>query len=592
MNPVPVVSSAIWAAYGDALGFITERRDANGVKRKHADGVSRPISWKRRVGGKFGPTVELPAGAYSDDTQLRLATSRAIRGDGTFDVEAFAKVELPVWQAYHLGGGRGTKAAAHNLERKDVTWYTNFFVDDGATYVQSGGNGAAMRIQPHVWSEPLERRGRSALALNVFRNSITTHGHPRGFLGALFHAQCLHMALKERRVADPDNWMSVTEMFEQVLDLVSSDENLARVWRPTWEQQTGQSLRSAIREVQDEHRRDIMISAELLFAGDPRESYRKILKEIGGLDKKSMGSGTKTALLASILAFLFRDLGVEEAMIAASNELGSDTDTIATMAGALLGSLTNKAPRIPPQDASYVSFEAERLACISDGQVRPSFSYPDLLHWRAPKTQLDTVGMVDGAVAVAGLGTASPLGDLATAPKQENVGWEWLRLSFGQTVLAKRRAKLPPLPRYSMPHQPSEQNRAKAEVVSRAEAMRRSATESTSEPNRPKAAVTPRADAIRESAAEELLERGVQQNFLDKLAPPSSREKSIDKVTDEVIRSGFHPVAVGKTLIELIDRSARPIEDAAAYAAILAKARVARLRGRGRRAEREPGDEP
>jgi ADP-ribosylglycohydrolase len=564
VNPSRVVGSAIWAAYGDALGFITEFRDANGVKRRlSADGVALPVPWERRVGGKFGPTVELPPGCYSDDTQLRLATSRSIRGDGTFDVEAFAKVELPVWLAYHLGAGRGTKAAARNLERKDVTWYSNFFAEAGTKYVQGGGNGAAMRIQPHVWSEPSERSGPSTLALNVFRNAITTHGHPRGFLGALFHAQCLHFALKGGQIASPDEWMKFTDSFEEVSDLVRLDEQLDRVWRPTWEQQTRQSLRAAVRDVQYEHRADIMIASEILaLGGNPRGAYRELLNAIGGLAKATVGSGTKTALLAAAVSFLYRDIGVEEAMIAASNELGSDTDTIATMAGALLGSVSRVAPKVLPLDADYLTKEAERLASISEGIRSPSFAYPDLLYWRAPKTQLDAVGVFGGKTALVGLGYASTSGSIAKAPKQQNVGWEWLRLSFGQTVLAKRRAKLTPLSPHSMPQQPSESSRSGSDAKpSPAELRRRSgpAGESDAQPN--------------------LFERPARP------AGATVGQLSIDKLTDEAIRSGFHPVAVGKNLLELIDSSRTPIEDAIAYVAILAKARVARLRGRKRNEE-------
>ena len=69
--------------------------------------LDKPIAWKRRIGGRSGVTVTLPRGCYSDDTQLRLATGRAIRSDG-FDVEAFAKVELPLWLSYGLGGGKST----------------------------------------------------------------------------------------------------------------------------------------------------------------------------------------------------------------------------------------------------------------------------------------------------------------------------------------------------------------------------------------------------------------------------------------------------------------------------------------------------
>ena len=89
----------------------------------------------------------LPAGCYSDDTQLRLATGRAIRPD-SFDVEAFAKVELPVWLGYALGAGKSTSAAALNLSKPRTSWFANTFKG----WTESGGNGAAMRIQPHVWA--------------------------------------------------------------------------------------------------------------------------------------------------------------------------------------------------------------------------------------------------------------------------------------------------------------------------------------------------------------------------------------------------------------------------------------------------------
>jgi hypothetical protein len=83
------------------------------------------VPWRRRVGGQFGVTVDLPAGAISDDTQLRLATCRSMLPDGSFDVETFSKIELPVWLAYALGAGRGSRAAATHLVRRDATWASN-----------------------------------------------------------------------------------------------------------------------------------------------------------------------------------------------------------------------------------------------------------------------------------------------------------------------------------------------------------------------------------------------------------------------------------------------------------------------------------
>lgn len=126
-----IVSSALWAAAGDALGSVTELADEGARShRTGSSGLHQTIDWQIGIGGRFGPTVVLPAGTYSDDTQLRLAVSRAIRGTGELDVAAFAKVELPVWLSYALGAGRGTTAAANNLRKQGVAWFSNFFLQE------------------------------------------------------------------------------------------------------------------------------------------------------------------------------------------------------------------------------------------------------------------------------------------------------------------------------------------------------------------------------------------------------------------------------------------------------------------------------
>ncbi len=149
-----VVNSSLWAAAGDALGWITELVNGrSAVKRRIGSfEVNEPVDWERIIGGKVGPKVHLPAGTYSDDTQLRLAVSRSIRNNGFFDVESYAKIELTVWRSYALWGGIGTKSAAQNISKRTVSWFNNFYIKGKKGYFLSGGKGAAMRIQPHVWS--------------------------------------------------------------------------------------------------------------------------------------------------------------------------------------------------------------------------------------------------------------------------------------------------------------------------------------------------------------------------------------------------------------------------------------------------------
>ena len=170
--------SMLWAAYGDALGFISELVDQKGLARRtQGTPLDHLMNWERRVGGRRGVDVLLPAGCWSDDTQLRMAVSRSMSGHG-FDIETFARIELPVWLCYALGGGRASKAAAKHLGKPRTLWYANTFPG----WAAAGGNGAAMRIHPHVWAAPDLDGG---YMLDVIADSVCTHGHPSRHRGSL-----------------------------------------------------------------------------------------------------------------------------------------------------------------------------------------------------------------------------------------------------------------------------------------------------------------------------------------------------------------------------------------------------------------------
>ena len=225
--------SALWAAYGDALGWISELTDANGLARRTGGTpLEKPVAWRRRIGGRSGVTVTLPQGCYSDDSQLRLATSRAIRSDG-FDVEAFSKVELPVWLSYALGGGKSTTSAALNLTKSSAVWYANRFKG----WTNSGGNGAAMRIQPHVWATRFPRDGATFLP-DVVRNSICTHSHPTGLMGAALHALTLAHAMDKGSLPSPDDLWGIAKEAARLPEIVAGDFNIAN-WRTAFENEAG-----------------------------------------------------------------------------------------------------------------------------------------------------------------------------------------------------------------------------------------------------------------------------------------------------------------------------------------------------------------
>lgn len=556
MTKVPQVSrrdrtvgSALWAAYGDAIGFTTELASASMVKQRTgaAGPVSTTVRWQRLIGGRFGALVEMPAGTYSDDTQLRLATSRSIQQDGFFDVESFAKIELPVWLGYALGGGLGSKAAATSLASSSISWFSNFFRTDKATYVGGGGNGAAMRVQPHVWaatdlSEPL------TYLASVVRNAVATHGHVRGIAGAMIHAETLAYVLREEKLPHPEEWAHFASVLHLLPRIVDADSDLRTFWLPTWERESGFTIAEASGTVGKEWVAACSETADDICKN--AAGYATIVERLNGLRPEERGSGLKSALFSICAAWAFRESGPAQALVAVANLLNSDTDTIATMTGALLGALPNQLePDGAIQDRDYICFEATRLYEVSQRMGRNSFSYPDLLYWQAPKTPLDTLGSVGEQNALYGLGEAEATGPVY-ATKQSDTGFQWFRLDFGQTVLCKRRTKPRPVPESALP-----------------------------------SLEAPRADLSPPKQRTQMHEQDLfsaKPSIVEPTDMPNPHvEQSLDAATDEAIRSEFDPAIVGRQLIRFAD-SENGLELAVAYAAIVVKAKRARLKRNNR----------
>lgn len=446
--------SSLWAGWADAVGFITELADERLVnKRLNGRPLIEPIQWERRVGGRSGVNAVLPAGTYSDDTQLRLATGRAISGYG-FDVDAFARIELTVWPTYALGGGRATKAAAGSFGKKNRPWFANFF--DG--WVEAGGNGVAMRIQPHVWSAPGSDDLGSYL-VDVVTNGVTTHGHPRALVGAVLHAVALRRTLITGSVPMPDVWSELLEIAADVVTLLDESDQITSVWRPAWERTVGKSFSSAWQETITECEEMLASSRRMVDAlhGNvtaPSRTARKAYEDLAAVlrlaDPARRGSATSTAVAALALAATFPD-GPANCALLAAHALGTDTDTIATMAAALAGagSAASRRPG-PVLDASYLASEGARLAHIAVGLPTETFSYPDLIGWVPPHSQLDSVGFVNGKPALAGIGWITPVKASETFSSR-GAQWQWMKSDFGASFLVKHRAQLRPLPESMWP---------------------------------------------------------------------------------------------------------------------------------------------
>ena len=430
-------NSMLWAAYADALGFISELVTKKGLEHRTNGAVlDQLMSWERRVGGRQGILVKLPAGCWSDDTQLRLSVSRAISNHG-FDVECFARIELPVWPSYALGGGRASKKAARNLGKPGKLWYANSF----SGWFNAGGNGAAMRIQPHVWSSP-DLNGE--YMSDVIIDSVCTHGHPRAIVGACFHAAALAHCLRTGDIPNLKDCGQIVDEIQDGFTMIDDHSSLGTTWKNLWEQETGQKLHegwhATIAELREALDRAMYSEPGVV---DITATYRGIIERLGLKAKYQLGSGILTSVAAVALAAI--SPSSSKGTIIAANEIGTDTDTIATMAGALLGACnTNEPPPQEPHDNAYLLAEADRLAAISQDHEVINHPYPDPLTWTAPRTQADALTQDNGQLIAEGLGPVDILEEAIWA-RDNKFAWQWVKTDFGQTLLIKRRPELKPL---------------------------------------------------------------------------------------------------------------------------------------------------
>jgi hypothetical protein len=336
--------------------------------------------------------------------------------------------------------------------------------------------------------------------------------------------------------------------------LIRSHDLLEHLWLGLWEKRSAASLEDAVGEVIDELRADIAALQEI---GDGAGGYGDAVEALGAFRPEQRGSGTKTAVLSAVAAWLFADQP-ERAVITCANRLGTDTDSIATMTGALIGATLDEGPHLPLTDRSYIEREADRMWAISEQRQVSSFPYPAIMTWSPPRSQLDCRGLAGERLAAAGLGPASEQGEILAESGKADGAWGWADLWFGQRVLIKRRTRPKPLP--------------ESQIVS---PDQRYVTASLLD-------APPRSsrDRGQEAAARPGLARRPPQG--DGESDESRRKpRTLHRITDEVIATGFDPAAVGRGLLELADRE-DGIELAGQYASIVAKARLSR-RDRDRR---------
>ncbi len=435
----------LWgAAVGDAMGWPYEAR-ANPLKgdgpQKRGLGLEAPFkAWVKRSGGRFRPHQEaIASGEYSDDTQLLIAVARA-RTSSTEWWKRLAEAEFPLWTVYERGGGGATLRATKSLLKGDLPWEARAAATVDK-YFQAGGNGVAMRIAPHclAHADATEFYG---LAQDIMSDGVLTHGHPRALVGALAYGFCLWWALQNTDTL-------------RYGELIRATRRGARDWGdipdisdrwPTWSK-CAQHFDFAThwREAVEEQVRALDLIDEAVAAG-ALAIDRETLAALGCFDRRINGSGTVNAAAAIFLASRHA-ASPREGIQRAAKATGADTDTLASMTGALLGAVDGAEWLLPYvsmlQDGGLIRELAERTARGDQNELAHHvFKSRDAAKLiediRSGRSQLD----------VPGFGTMTPVphdGVRSLSAKFEALSWK-AELA-GQTIFIKqlneKKAELP-----------------------------------------------------------------------------------------------------------------------------------------------------
>jgi ADP-ribosylglycohydrolase len=328
-----MVGALIGAAVGDALGWPNEQNSKNISKDRPKD-AEMFQKWVRRDGfRKWSHEEKIYPGEYSDDTQLIIATARSLRyGSGW--IKHFTKVELPAWLSYERGGGGATKRAAEAWKRGNNPWNLEKEKEAGVQkYFNAGGNGVAMRILPHVfrnegsWEEIVHQ---------VFLNGIATHGHPKALIGAILYADALLYLL------NIDKTLGYGELVDYLLTRKDKWGVFPDVQKiGSWINVANIIYKDSYMDMWDSAGEEIIDLLRIVKEGLDQGALdigNEVLEKLDCFDKNVNGSGTITAVAAIYLASKYAS-SPQLALTEAAHLKNSDTDTLASMVGGLIGML-------------------------------------------------------------------------------------------------------------------------------------------------------------------------------------------------------------------------------------------------------------
>ncbi len=357
------VGAMLGAACGDALGWPFERvRRPYFENNKSTGPLSEFQKWTRRLGGRYYPREEtVDAGTYSDDTQLILCITRSLlHGQQWWD--RFCRIELPFWTLYERGGGGATKRAADAWTDGFPPWSEKRKKNNVKRYFDAGGNGVAMRILPHVLFKA-NNDTFAPIAQNIVLDGIATHGHPRALVGALCYGYALWRSI--RRTDQLQFGEVIDDLLCNINDWGAPSEPNAipAEWQHVANKQIP-DYQGLWMDVVSELTSYLNICRAGISRGSLTLDY-DVLRSLHCYDRKINGAGTVAAAAAVYLASRYAPEPMN-GVARAAYAVGTDTDTIASMTGGLLGTINGiewlSSIMAHVQDLEYLKVMAKALA--------------------------------------------------------------------------------------------------------------------------------------------------------------------------------------------------------------------------------------
>ena len=434
------VGAMLGAAYGDALGWPNERISKSKASKQSPGRLQELREWSRRTGGRFFSHEEIiNAGGYSDDTQLILCLSRSLLKREKW-LDYYTKVELPFWSLYERGGGGATKRSVNSWIDGIEPWSHKCKPQDVKKYFNAGGNGVAMRVLPHVlYGGDAEF---DVVAQTILMDGISTHGHPIALLGALVYGFALWSALQKNKqlgygelineiIENESAWATVRVLDKLPPEWKSQAEDHLVAYNELWTSATNEILsylsicKSAI------------ANGALSFDDD-------VLEKLNCFDRKISGAGTVAGVAAIYLASRYAADPLN-GVIKPAFVVGSDTDTIASMTGGLLGCINGaewlSSVRNGIQDAAYL----EKLALKLSNHEFNEFSSFSLLKKTALKNWTnDMMSASDSSGVMLPDGRSAKINfspDQVGPSGKYKIEFRKLVTVDGQTLFVKKRSK-------------------------------------------------------------------------------------------------------------------------------------------------------